>query len=181
MRTVSTPMSPEERFLVTRILPWPFIIIGGLILCFGLIGVVRARDSVDWPTVPGEIVSPSVESHFSSGSGRRNHGGSSSHAKIPYEFVVDGVKYHGSRVAFGDYGSNNSSHAYSIVNQDPEGQQVTGALHAGRPIGMQQVGTSVVESNRSMIGVSGSICAGTDPCKNNAVAVIRMTATVRYT
>jgi len=50
-----------------------------------------------------------------------------------YEFTVDGVRYEGTRVAYGDYGTGNTSHARSIVDRYPEGKQVTVYYMPGDP------------------------------------------------
>ena len=110
------------KFFFARIFPWPFFIAGAVTLCFGVRGVVRARASVRWPTADGKVVSSSVESDHSSGG---NGGGTTYQAEILYEFSVDGTIYNGNRVAYGDYGSSNPSHARNIVNQYPVGKELT--------------------------------------------------------
>ena len=54
-----------------------------------------------------------------------NHGGGGSyHAKVFYAYQVKGTAYSGDRVAYGDYGASNPSHAQDIVNRYPVGKRV---------------------------------------------------------
>ena len=87
---------------------------------------------MNWPTVQGKVVASSVENHRSSNS---NGGGSSTtyHAEILYEFAADGTTFNGNRVAYGDYGSSNPSHARRIVNRYPEGKSVAVYYMPGDP------------------------------------------------
>ena len=110
-------MPRGSRIFFTRIFPWPFIIVGACVLYFGSRSIYRANESVSWPTAEGQIQNSSVEYHS---------GGDSStyHAEIRYTFVVDGQTHSGNRVAFGDYGSSDSSHAQNIVNRYPKDKKV---------------------------------------------------------
>ncbi len=128
--TASKPMSPGMKFFFSRIFPLIFIVVGGSVLFVGLRGLVRAKASVDWPNTQGEIVESSVDRRRSSGS---NGSSTTYHAEILYEFSVDGTTFNGSRVAYGDYGSSNPSHARRIVNNYPEGKRVTVYYMPGNP------------------------------------------------
>ena len=120
MRTSSTSqMSPRMQFWFARLFPWPFLIAGALVLCFGYRDLQRARESAAWPTAPGVIQQSSVEYH------RGNKGGGTYHAEVMYNFTVGGTTFSGNRVAFGDYDSSNPSHARGIVNRYPQGKAVT--------------------------------------------------------
>jgi len=116
---------PSVRFFFFRIFPWPFIIAGAILLGFGLLGVIRARASTEWPTARGEIVSASVERHQRSGTGAGRSGGTTYHAEVLYDFSIEGTKYSGTRVAFGDYGASDAAHARNIVNRYPKGERVS--------------------------------------------------------
>lgn len=123
-------MSPGMKFFFSRIFPLLFILVGASVLFLGLRGLVRAKASVDWPNTQGEIVESSVDRRRSSG----NDGSSTTyHAEILYEFSVDGTLFNGSRVAYGDYGSSNPSHARRIVNNYPKGKSVTVYYMPGNP------------------------------------------------
>ena len=102
-----------------RIFPWPFVIAGALTLVFGVRNMLRAGASADWPTAAGAVKVSSVEYHKS------NEGGGTYHAEVMYEYMAGGTLRSGNRVAFGDYGSSNSSRARGIVNKYPVGRQVT--------------------------------------------------------
>ena len=55
------------------------------------------------------------------------------HAEILYSFTVDGEPRSGNRIAFGDYGSSNPSHAQEIVNRYPVGKAVRVSYLPGQP------------------------------------------------
>ncbi len=124
-------MPPGIKFFFSWVFPLIFVAVGASLAVFGVRGLLRARDSVAWPSVQGRIVESSVERHHRSGS----KGGSSStyHAEILYEFAVDGTTYNGTRVAYGDYGSSNPSHARRIVNRYPAGKNVAVYHLPGNP------------------------------------------------
>ena len=86
---------------------------------------------MDWPGTPGKVIESSVGRRRSSGS----NGGSSTtyHAEILYEFTVESTKFNGNRVAYGDYGSSNPSHARRVVNRYPKGKNVTVHYMPGNP------------------------------------------------
>ncbi len=54
-------LSSAKEFLLLRILPLIFVVVGAAIAFFGIRDIVRAKGSVDWPAVHGKIVSSSVE------------------------------------------------------------------------------------------------------------------------
>lgn len=109
----SKPMNPRVKFFVSRIFPLIFVVIGAGVGFYGFRGLLRANASVDWPTTHGYVVRSSVEYHDS------DEGDGTYHAEILYEFKIDGVAYNGKRIAYGDYGSSNPSHARAIVNRYP--------------------------------------------------------------
>ena len=127
----SRQMPPGIKFFFSRIFPLIFVVVGAGVGFFGIRGFIRARASVDWPTVQGKVVASSVERQRSSSS----NGGSSTtyHAEILYEFSVEGTTFNGDRVAFGDYGSSNPSHARRIVNRYPTGKSVSVHYMPGNP------------------------------------------------
>ncbi len=127
----SKPMSPAMKFFFSRIFPFIFVIVGASVAFFGIRGLVRAKASMDWPGTPGKVIESSVGRRRSSGS----NGGSSTtyHAEILYEFTVESTKFNGNRVAYGDYGSSNPSHARRVVNRYPKGKNVTVHYMPGNP------------------------------------------------
>jgi hypothetical protein len=105
--------SHGTRFFFARIFPLLFIVIGALTLYFGGRSLQRAKESVAWPTAEGRIQSSDMEYH------REKKGGGTYHAEILYTFAVNGETHSGNKIAFGDYGSGNPSHAQHIVNRYP--------------------------------------------------------------
>lgn len=119
----SKPLSPRMKFFFKRIFPLLFILTGVSITLFGVRGLLRAQASMDWPSTQGSIVESSVERERSSGTG--NSGGISYHARIFYEYRVEGTTFNGDRVSYGDSGSSDPSPARRIVNRYPKGKDVT--------------------------------------------------------
>jgi hypothetical protein len=111
-----------------------FLLFGGGMALFGGRDMLRARDSLKWPTAPGTVTASSVgtstDETRSRGKTRRS---TSSSALIVYRYEVDGVTHHGSRVAYGDHGSNHPSHARKIVDRYPVGKIVTVYHMPGNP------------------------------------------------
>ena len=84
----------------------------------GIRDLNQAKASVDWPTSPGKVLSSSVKHE-------RDSDGDTYHAEVVYEFKVNNTTYSSKRIAYGDYGSSNPSHAQKIVNQYPQDKNVT--------------------------------------------------------
>ena len=98
-------------FFFARIFPLPFILVGGLTLYSGTRSLFRAKESLSWPVANGRVQRASVEYH------RGDKGGGTYHAEILYSFTVNDQTHSGNKVAFGDYGSSDPSHAQNIVNR----------------------------------------------------------------
>ena len=113
------PVSPLIKFFFARIFPWPFIIVGGFILFFGVRNMIHARASTLWPTVSGVVRESSVESQFGS------KGSTTYNARVWYEYNVDQIKHSGNRIAYGDDDTSDPAHAQNIVNRYPPGMGVT--------------------------------------------------------
>ncbi len=103
-------MSSAKEFLLLRILPLIFVVVGAAIAFFGICDIVRSKSSVDWPAVHGKIVLSSVE-HLRTRTGTSGKRSSTIHARLLYTFSVDGKSFTGNRVYYGDYGSEGPSHA----------------------------------------------------------------------
>jgi uncharacterized protein DUF3592 len=118
------PMPTWVRIFLFRALPLACWIGGALLLYFGLRNLLWARESTSWPTAKGTIVSSDVhedrEWDNNTGRERKSYG-----AQVHYTYVVDGKTIEGTRVAFGDYASENSEHAQGIVDRYPRGKDVT--------------------------------------------------------
>ena len=116
MTNSSRQASPKMLLFISCV----FVVVGGGIFLFGVRSLLRAKESVNWPSTFGEIVQSSVESSRSSGS----NSSTTYKAEVLYEYMVKAVTYNGNRVAFGDYGSSNPSHARKIVNRYPKDTKV---------------------------------------------------------
>ena len=92
------------------------IIWGGLWGFAGISSTQQARESREWPTVEGQILS----SWVSEGELRDPP---SYYAHVNYSYVVNGVQYDGKRISFGiSHGSRN--YAESIIDKYPAGKLV---------------------------------------------------------
>jgi len=96
-----------------------FILLGAFFLWIGVKILHTANASKSWPTVTGKVVSSSV------GTQRGDKGGITYHGEVLYEYVVDGKTLSSHELSFGDYGSNDPSHAREVVNKYPVGTVVT--------------------------------------------------------
>jgi hypothetical protein len=101
-----------------RVLPWGFVLAGGVYLVIALRNVARAKASADWPSVRGIIRQAEVRRETDR-KGLRYFG-----AQIVYDYEINGLVYTSSKVSFGDYSSGNPAHADEIVAQYPVGAQV---------------------------------------------------------
>jgi hypothetical protein len=108
----------EKPSLIVRLFPIPFIVIGFCTLVIGVRQLQRSVASQDWPTASGVIQNSSVEAKSDSDSGTTYH------AEILYDYTVDGTKYSGNRVDFGEYGTGEPTHARRIVNRYPPEKKV---------------------------------------------------------
>ncbi len=97
---------------------------------WGVIVVLDALASSNWPTVEGVVVSSGVE-RGSSGTGTSRS--TSYHAKVDYTYEVDGVAYQAERVSFKDAISKSRGHAEEISNSYKVGQAVVVAYDAEDP------------------------------------------------
>jgi len=89
----------------------------------GIENGLKARASLKWPRVEGEVIHSSIQSESQS---RRTGGGSSTtyRARVIYEYAVDGTTYNGERVAYGESATGNSSDAEMITEKYPKGKRV---------------------------------------------------------
>lgn len=114
--------SPETIKKIKKFLPPIILFLGVCIVLVGIQTLIKAQESVSWPTVEGVVVSSSVYD-----SKDRNDSSSKSvyHAAVNYEFIVNETLYRSNVVAFGDYGSADASHANDIVWRYQTGENVT--------------------------------------------------------
>lgn len=101
---------------------WAFIslwiLIGAVFTVIGIRGLALGFASRNWPSTEARILQSEVERE-TSGVGKDRS--TAYHARITYEFTVDGVTYKGDRVAAADIGRGKSAHARGIVKRYPKG------------------------------------------------------------
>ncbi len=97
-----------------------FLIVGYCILAFwGKPTLRNAKESVDWPTVPGVVTESKVGSH-------RGDDGTTYSADVTYKYTVDDTEISCERIWFGDnYSSSGRSQFVKIVSEYPVGNEVT--------------------------------------------------------
>lgn len=90
----------------------------------GILDLYKAGASTDWPFVQGEIVSSEIEQRRRN-VGRRGHITTFTYyANILYEYSVDGTIFSGSRVGYGDFGTDNSTHATQVLSVYPTNKRI---------------------------------------------------------
>ncbi|MGL1957151.1 MAG: DUF3592 domain-containing protein [Colwellia sp.] len=114
--------SPETIRKIKKYLPPIILFLGIGIALVGIQSLIKAKESVNWPTAEGVVVSSSV---YDSKDRNDNSSKSVYHAVVIYEFTVHNLQYSSNVVAFGDYGSADSSYANDIVERYPTGENVT--------------------------------------------------------
>ena len=117
-------MSSTKEFLIFRILPLIFVVVGTAMVFFSVRDVIRAKASANWPAVHGEIITSSVERHYSTGGAGGRRTVITYAANVLYAFSVDGKSCMGNRVSYKDYSSESLSDAYRVVNRYPKGRSV---------------------------------------------------------
>jgi len=96
-----------------------FVVVGLVVMGFGINSLSRARDSESWPSAEGVVISSKVESH------RSHDSGTTYSAEILYEYVVDAETLSGNSIKFGEVSTGNSSDASRYVNKYRAGNTVT--------------------------------------------------------
>jgi len=102
--------------------------LGTLFLAISIVRLYKFSTSKTWLSTTGEIISSEMETK------RGGRGRSVTyHAALVYDYSVEGTKYSGSRICFGDYGSSNPNHARQILNRYPAGKQVNVYYNPSKP------------------------------------------------
>ncbi|MGL1930582.1 MAG: DUF3592 domain-containing protein [Desulfotalea sp.] len=114
--------SPETIQKIRKFLPPVILFLGICIVLVGIQSLIKAKESVNWPTAEGVVVSSDI---YDSKDENDSASKSVYHAKVIYEFSVNGTLYSSDVVAFGDYGSADESHASDIVGRYSTGENVT--------------------------------------------------------
>lgn len=103
--------------------------LGTFVVLISVVGLTKFRASKTWLWTTGQITSAEMEKRLSRGRSRSV----TYHAAIVYDYSVQGTKYSGHRVAFGEYGSSNPNHAREILNRYPLGRQVDVYYNPSKP------------------------------------------------
>lgn len=99
-----------------------FLVVGAVFATIGVHGLALGFASRSWPSTEARILQSKVERE-TSGTGKDRS--TSYHAKVTYEFTLDGVTYRGDRVAAADIGRGKSVHARRIVTRYPKGSSAS--------------------------------------------------------
>jgi hypothetical protein len=95
-----------------------FLIVGVGLSIWGWNTLRNAQKSESWPTVNGEITGSYVRTD-------NDDDGTTYHAEVAYQYVVNDTRYNADTVSFGQYGSSDRSHAGDVVARYAEGDRVT--------------------------------------------------------
>jgi hypothetical protein len=98
-----------------------FIAIGGAIIRYAMRMAAKARQSLSWPSVEGEIAHSAVLYQTSTST---TTGGTSTYkADIAYRYKINGANYSSSRISIVDF-SSTPGRARSIVERYPDQSRV---------------------------------------------------------
>lgn len=104
-----------------------FLIVGALVLMWGIASSRSALLSVRWPSVPGAVTISTIKSS------RSSKGGTTYGADIHYTYAVSDNKYIGDKVTFGDISTSDSNDARQILNRYPVGKAVNVFYNPNNP------------------------------------------------
>ena len=97
-------------------------LVGVAFISYGIGEISKAKESVNWPTVSGSVITSKTEKRTSTeGSGSTKKTKTYDVAIIKYEYDIDGTSYTSNRIAFG--GQERGS-AHTLVSKYPEGKSV---------------------------------------------------------
>jgi len=124
-------MNTLQRFVLFQLLPWTFILGGGVALGLGILQVVEALRSKSWPQATGKV----KVSEVGSSSGSISSGGSAVRykANIIYEYEVQGAKHIGDRVTVADHASTSGAKHHRIAQRYPLGADITVYYNPNNP------------------------------------------------
>jgi len=109
-------------------------VVGGVAVFFGSGQIKAAKQSADWPTVQGTVVSSEVQQERNtSRSNGKSRMKTTYHAEILYDYVANGTTYSANKVSFGQVGGSSPAPARKIVNRYPKGKNVTVYYNPEKP------------------------------------------------
>ncbi len=103
-----------------RLLPLLFVIMGVVILLFGIRQMRQASASQSWPAVSGVITVSALGKHM----GNERHDSPTYSADIRYDYMVDDASYVNGAVQFGQVNSSDPSGARAVLKRYAVGQAV---------------------------------------------------------
>ncbi|MCA9129673.1 MAG: DUF3592 domain-containing protein [Planctomycetales bacterium] len=93
-----------------------FVAVGAVPLAMGVRGILRARQTLQWPTTEGRILSSSVRSKVSKSrdENRRERLSTYYYTDVEYEYAVEGKTYQGTNIARSDFQSGSQADAEAL-------------------------------------------------------------------
>ncbi len=91
------------------------VLLGLIILFFGVKDWMRDRDDQNWPSAPGIVRTAKIAESMDG----------DKYAEIAYEYQVEGVSYSSSRISYGHFWPFGTAGAERIVSRYPQGTKVT--------------------------------------------------------
>jgi len=110
----SAPSGAQQRFVLTRLLPFGFIAAGVFASWLGIGDLLMAIASASWPVTDAQVIASSVEyiSPGGDGTGGRNP---SYRAHVQYSFAVGGLSYSGNTLIYGHADFRDQGNAYAAI------------------------------------------------------------------
>jgi len=141
--------SPMGRLLFSKLVPSLFVLVGAGLSYFGVLRVVQAKASEDWPSTSGRVLESLVESRFSN----RANAGLVYEAEVLYEYAIEGTTYKNNRVTASDWGTDDPGRAQRTVNRYPKDADVTVYYRPDDPEqSVLEPGTSVTTAIMPVMG-----------------------------
>ncbi len=131
MIRISTSMRTSSEGLSAwfLLLPLLFVIVGAVILFFGVRQIQNAQASETWPSVEGVVtvseLGRQTGSSSRTGTGTRRRESTTYSADISYDYAVGGVEYVNGTVRFGQVNTSSPSDARAMLKKYPVGAPVT--------------------------------------------------------
>ena len=95
-----------------------FVVVGFVIMGFGINSLSNARASEHWPSTEGVVISSTVDSH------RSHDSGATYSAAINYEYIVNHETLTSNSIKFGEVSTGNASDASRYSTKYAAGQSV---------------------------------------------------------
>jgi hypothetical protein len=105
MKRPPQAVSPIVGFFISRIVPWPFFLMGCFLVYVGCHEIFLAGISTGWPVASGRVTASRVIT------------GSTYSPQVNYSYEVGGKSYSSTRVSYSDYGSSEPTPAREVVDR----------------------------------------------------------------